>query len=821
MRYRIHPLFLIVMTMLATSACTDEDAIIYNNDPCSKASCDPFRCGDKCDLYLEDMLEFQDLDNDGVPDSRDNCIGVPNPNQADGDDDGIGDDCDFDNGSDLDLKTDSDGDTIPDSKDNCRLTHNTEQEDSDGDGIGDACSEGHFVVQDVDGDTIPDETDNCPLVSNPEQEDADDDGTGDACDTPDDHDTDGDTIPDTKDNCPNVSNPDQKDANHNNIGDVCDADADGDTIPDDIDNCPDVANTDQKDSDINGIGDACDTPAEQDSDGDGIVDSKDNCPSIKNADQADFNHDGRGDACATGTRSDPFVISSPGNCPRTYYYAGDTSKSTSKVIDTYPGWANLSESGPEYFYVIQITKRSNINIYLDAEPEGVDVDIHLLSSVEPVSLVARADASISQIIEPGTYWITADTYVKDGVVKAGKYGMNIVVSPDAAGTKTDPILIGCDSVTVPSVYVDQRSTVNATSTVFSSYPGYEGIDEAGPEYIYKFTVKEKVRFHASLRSPEPSGTDVDLHLLKDLNPTVIERSNLRVWQTIEAGTYYLVADTYGQSKGKYILDVTFRPYALTGPHMFNDYILKAVNYIHTYWAKKGYDSSAYTHDLPYGSTSVAKGPLAPKTMCVAAVAEVILTAMKIYADETGDTSVWEHLPAKSWASQSSKTIKGWIWVNHTFNGRGTGDAMTAFGMGMNVPFKELVPGSFINLNRTTGSGHATVFIAFLDASCNEYQTWNDKVVGFKYYSSQTGGFDYRYASWSDKTMTCGSGKVRDSKVIHNETSQTYLNTGIIYHPKYWMKTSLVQGIAPLAAPEANGEELRFNGAKYNGVIIDD
>lgn len=822
MKRRSPLLFFFLLSILATAGCSEEGTMIYVSDPCARADCDPFRCGDKCDLFLEDALEFQDLDKDGIPDSRDNCLGVYNPGQLDGDEDGLGDACDFDNGSDLDMVLDSDGDTIPDAVDNCRLTYNPDQADVNGDGLGDACSSDTFVTDDLDGDTVPDVSDNCPGVANPGQEDADADGTGDACDIPEDHDTDGDTVPDVSDNCPDVSNADQKDANHNGVGDACEKDTDGDTIPDDTDNCPDVANPGQEDADKDGHGDACDIQNDQDSDGDGVIDSKDNCPTLRNPDQADFNQDGKGDACASGTRSDPFVIPTPRNCAQTYRYGEDTSKSTSKVIDTYPGWENVSEAGPEYFYVLKVTTRSMVQVYLDAEPDGVDVDIHLLSSVDPVRLIARSDASISQIVDPGTYWITADTYVKDGIVKSGAYTMNVSISPEFAGTREDPILIGCGNVTLPSVYVDQRSTVDAKSSIFSSYPGHEGIDESGPEFIYKFTVKEKTRFHASLRAPEPDGTDIDLHLLRDLKPTVIERSNLRVWQTIDPGTYYLVADTYGQSKGKYILDVTFRPYALVGEHMFNDYILKAVNYVHTYWAKKGYDSSAYTHDLPYGETSVAKGPLAPKTMCVAAVAEIILTAMKLYADETGDTSVWNHLPAKSWASQSAKTIKGWIWVNQPgFNARGTGDAMTAFGMGMNVPFKELVPGSFINLNRTTGTGHATVFLAFLDSACNEYQIWNENVVGFKYYSSQTGGFDYRYASWSDKTMTCSSGKVKDSKVIHNETSQTYLNTGVIYHPRYWMKTSLVQGIAPLAAPLPFGEEARFHAAKYNGVIVDE
>src|SRR5438067_830120 len=57
-----------------------------------------------------------DTDGDGILDTTDNCLLVPNADQADGDRDGVGDACD-----------------------NCPRTSNPDQRDADGDGIGDAC----------------------------------------------------------------------------------------------------------------------------------------------------------------------------------------------------------------------------------------------------------------------------------------------------------------------------------------------------------------------------------------------------------------------------------------------------------------------------------------------------------------------------------------------------------------------------------------------------------------------------------------------------------------------------------------------------------
>ena len=95
-----------------------------------------------------------DRDEDAVHDSVDNCPDTFNPDQADGDADGIGDACDG--------LMDLDDDTVPDDRDNCSEVPNPDQRDRDQDGVGDAC-------------------DNCPGVINPGQRDTDPGNGGDLC----------------------------------------------------------------------------------------------------------------------------------------------------------------------------------------------------------------------------------------------------------------------------------------------------------------------------------------------------------------------------------------------------------------------------------------------------------------------------------------------------------------------------------------------------------------------------------------------------------------------------------------------------------------
>ena len=319
----------------------EDDQIDTDSDGKGNA-CDNDKDGDgvanEFDAFPLIAAESKDQDDDTVGDNADNCPAAANQDQADTDQDGLGNACDNDN--------DGDGIAEGEGGDNCPMVANTSQKDLDEDGEGDACD------TDVDGDGVLNNApDNCPTHSNPDQENSDqaDDG-GDACDLDDDNDglsdaeenglgtnplladTDSDGELDNVDNCPKDSNADQADADSNGQGDVCDIDTDGDGVLNDaeegqgtsptnpdsdadgandgLDNCPALANADQVDTDEDGDGNACDT----DDDNDTILDDVDNCPTIPNEDQANTNGSELGDACATDTDEDtvPDVLD---NCP--------------------------------------------------------------------------------------------------------------------------------------------------------------------------------------------------------------------------------------------------------------------------------------------------------------------------------------------------------------------------------------------------------------------------------------------------------------------------------------------------------------------------
>ena len=133
--------------------------------------------GNECDSTNDD-----DFDSDGLLDVADNCPRQRNADQSDLDSDGKGDVCDPDKDGDGYFNGPQANSSGPEPQsevsydliDNCPSVANPDQADTNNDGVGDVC--------DADADGVRDDLDNCPSIANPDQADLDGSGRGDVCD---------------------------------------------------------------------------------------------------------------------------------------------------------------------------------------------------------------------------------------------------------------------------------------------------------------------------------------------------------------------------------------------------------------------------------------------------------------------------------------------------------------------------------------------------------------------------------------------------------------------------------------------------------------
>jgi hypothetical protein len=82
------------------------------------------------------------------------------------------------------------------------------------------------------------------------------------------------------------------------------------------------------------------------------------------------------------------------------------------------------EGGPEVVYRVIVPEDGFLSAAV-IEAAGVDVDVHILSALDPAACVSRGNYHAKADVTAGTWYVVVDTYVSGGVPQAGAFHVDI------------------------------------------------------------------------------------------------------------------------------------------------------------------------------------------------------------------------------------------------------------------------------------------------------------------------------------------------------------------------------------------------------------
>jgi len=94
--------------------------------------------------------------------------------------------------------------------------------------------------------------------------------------------------------------------------------------------------------------------------------------------------------------------------------AGNTSTSALSDFDSYACAPSTDESGPELLYRVDVPTDGFIALDLDWVGPGVDVDVHLLGSLDASDCIDRGHWSAGALVTAGSWWVVVDSWVDSG-----------------------------------------------------------------------------------------------------------------------------------------------------------------------------------------------------------------------------------------------------------------------------------------------------------------------------------------------------------------------------------------------------------------------
>ncbi|MEZ4226127.1 MAG: MYXO-CTERM sorting domain-containing protein [Polyangiaceae bacterium] len=133
-----------------------------------------------------------------------------------------------------------------------------------------------------------------------------------------------------------------------------------------------------------------------------------------------------------GTTDKPIVI---GSLP--FVDSRNTAQSLSDVLDGCAASPSTKETGPEYIYQVAITQPGKLTVSVQ-DDVGVDIDVHLYTSMNTNDCVARDDTTLTTQVDCGTYYVVADTFASASGSYAGQYSLSVTFQPTGGSCGSGP-----------------------------------------------------------------------------------------------------------------------------------------------------------------------------------------------------------------------------------------------------------------------------------------------------------------------------------------------------------------------------------------------
>jgi len=125
--------------------------------------------------------------------------------------------------------------------------------------------------------------------------------------------------------------------------------------------------------------------------------------------------------CEKGTDCNPFKIDS-----FPFEDSRDTNNAPQKKLNNYSCSPSFNEAGGEFIYVFKAKTDGVIYASVRDEGDETDIDIYLLSGMNPADCIYRHDKNLIRSVEAEKeYFLILDTYVKDGTEQAGEYDLKV------------------------------------------------------------------------------------------------------------------------------------------------------------------------------------------------------------------------------------------------------------------------------------------------------------------------------------------------------------------------------------------------------------